>query len=249
MGNKKGGLLLSMKDIYIQGYSDEKWHDIILGVDISLNRGEVLGLIGESGAGKSTLVNLLPRLYEIVDGEILIDNHPISKLKISSIRNLMGTVSQDTFLFDDTIKNNIAYGEKNKSLEEIMKVAKLANADEFINELELKYDAIIGERGVKLSGGQIQRVGAARMFIRNAELLLFDDLSSALDVETERVLWERLFKGRKGTYIVVSHRRPALLRADQIVVMKDGRVDSIGTLEELLKSSSEMKKLWELQGG
>lgn len=230
------------------GYTYPESNVGISDVSFRVPVGSFTVIIGQIGSGKTTLLRSILGTLPINKGLMKWNGDEIKDPKTFLTPPRCAYTSQIPNLFSESLRENILCGLPNDS-NALSRALYQGVLEEEVYSLSDGLDTIVGPRGVKLSGGQIQRVGAARMFIRNAELLLFDDLSSALDVETERVLWERLFKGRKGTYIVVSHRRPALLRADQIVVMKDGRVDSIGTLEELLKSSSEMKKLWELQGG
>tara|TARA_B100001123_G_scaffold451305_1_gene630377 strand:+ start:177264 stop:178961 length:1698 start_codon:yes stop_codon:yes gene_type:complete len=205
-------------------------------------------ITGQIGSGKTTLLRSILGTLPINKGLIKWNGNKIKDPKTFLTPPRCAYTSQIPNLFSESLRENILCGLPNDP-DDLSRALYQGVLDEEVFSLSDGLNTIVGPRGVKLSGGQIQRVGAARMFVRDAELFVFDDLSSALDVETERVLWTRLFKGRKATYIVVSHRRPALLRADQIVVMKDGKVDSIGTPEELLKSSREMKKLWELQGG
>ncbi len=230
------------------GYTYPESNLGIFDVSFRVPEGSFTVIIGQIGSGKTTLLRSILGTLPINKGLMKWNGDKIKDPKTFLTPPRCAYTSQIPNLFSESLRENILCGLPNDS-DTLSRALYQGVLDEEVYGLSDGLDTIVGPRGVKLSGGQIQRVGAARMFIRDAELLVFDDLSSALDVETERVLWTRLFKGRKATYIVVSHRRPALLRADQIVVMKDGRVDSIGTLEELLKSSREMKKLWERQVG
>lgn len=230
------------------GYTYPESNLGIFDVSFRVPEGSFTVIIGQIGSGKTTLLRSILGTLPINKGLMKWNGDKIKDPKTFLTPPRCAYTSQIPNLFSESLRENILCGLPNDS-DTLSRALYQGVLDEEVYGLSDGLDTIVGPRGVKLSGGQIQRVGAARMFIRDAELLVFDDLSSALDVETERVLWTRLFKGRKATCIVVSHRRPALLRADQIVVMKDGRVDSIGTLEELLKSSREMKKLWERQVG
>ena len=221
---------------------------VLNNISFTVPKGKVYAIVGKSGSGKSTLANLLPRLYEIINGKILIDNKSISEIKISSIRNLIGSVSQDTFLFDDTIKNNIAYGSKNKNIKDVIRAAKLANANDFINDLELKYDTIIGERGVKLSGGQKQRISIARALLKNSPILILDEATSSLDTESENEVQkaiENLLIDR--TVIVIAHRLSTIINSDKILVVEKGKVVEEGTHKELISLNKKYKELYDIQ--
>jgi ATP-binding cassette subfamily B protein len=218
----------------------------IAGVNLTIKRGTLTVITGRIGSGKTTLLRALLGLLPLDAGELRWNGNLLTAPGDFLVPPRCAYTAQVPRLFSNTLRNNILLG-LDRTDEEIYRAAKLAVMDRDLEELDDDLETKVGARGVKLSGGQMQRSAAARMFIRDAELVVFDDLSSALDVETEQQLWERIFAADKMTCLVVSHRRPLLRRADHIIVLKDGRVESEGKLEELLQSSQEMRELWKLE--
>ena len=205
-------------------------------------------LVGHSGSGKSTILNLIPRFYNINSGDITIDDQSIYKTKIFSLRNHISLVSQDTTLFDDTVKNNIAYANLEASNDEIVKAAQLSFSEEFINKLPDKYETVIGENGVRLSGGEKQRLSIARAMIKKSSIILLDEATSSLDSETENKIQKALkILTKNKTTIVIAHRLSTILNSDKIYVIDSGTVVTSGTHEELLSRSEKYKNFYEKQ--
>jgi subfamily B ATP-binding cassette protein MsbA len=207
-----------------------------------------VALVGPSGAGKSTLVDLLPRLREPTVGRLLLDGVPLAELSRSSLRGLLGVVSQDTVLFHDSIHANIAYGVPQATRAEVERAAEAANAREFIGRLPRGYDTILGERGMRISGGQRQRIAIARALLRNAPILILDEATSALDTQSERLVQEaieRLMANR--TVLVIAHRLATVRQADEILVLDEGRIIQRGSHTELLAAGGLYRRLYELQ--
>ena len=226
----------------------EKNDKVLNNINFKINKGEIIALVGPSGAGKSTLVDLIPRFYDTLDGSIKIDNKNIKELKISSLRSLMGIVTQETFLFDDSVKANIAYGLENISDDQIEEAAKAANADDFIKELPDGYNTIIGERGVSLSGGQKQRIAIARAIVKNPPILILDEATSSLDSESEKHVQsaiENLMS--KRTVIVIAHRLSTVHNADKILVLEKGQIVQEGKHEDLVNNEGLYKQLHKMQ--
>ena len=203
---------------------------VLSDINFSIKAGEKVALVGKSGGGKTTLLNLIPKFYDVSSGSILLDNFDINEISNNSLRKNLALVSQDTILFNDTIFNNIAYGNlKSVSLEKVKKAAKAANALEFINELPNGFNHIIGDRGVRLSGGQKQRIAIARAILKNAPILLLDEATSALDSESERMVQAALDNLMTNkTSIVIAHRLSTIKNADKIIVMDQGKIVGVG---------------------
>ncbi len=236
---------ISYEDV---GFSYDGETPVLADVDLKIGRGEVVALVGASGAGKSTLADLLPRFYEPGSGRIMIDGRDISCIRISSLRALMGIVTQETILFNDTVFNNIAYGMSDCPLEDVVTAARAANAHEFIEAMKHGYETVIGDRGVQLSGGQRQRLAIARALLKNPQILILDEATSSLDVESEALVQEaidRLVRGR--TTLVIAHRLSTIKNADRIVVLEGGMIRQIGTHEELIGAEGIYRKLYSLQ--
>ena len=217
-------------------------------INLKIKGGKMTSLVGYSGAGKSTILNLIPRYYDCNSGDILIDKQSIYKSKLSSLRKNISLVSQDVTLFDDTIKNNIAYADLNASEDEIKKVAKLSFADDFIQKLPDKYDALIGENGLRLSGGEKQRISIARAMLKKSKIILLDEATSSLDAETENKIQQALsilIKDR--TAVVIAHRLSTILNSDSIYVINNGKVIENGTHSELLSNSKIYKSFYQKQ--
>ncbi len=205
-------------------------------------------LVGHSGAGKSTILNLIPRFYNINEGDIKIDNQSIYKSTISSLRENISLVSQDTTLFDDTIKNNIGYANLKASEEEIIEAAKFSFASEFIDKLPKKYDTLIGENGIRLSGGEKQRLSIARAILKKSAIILLDEATSSLDAETESKIQKAInFLTEGRTTIVIAHRLSTILNSDKIYVIDNGQVVGEGKHDELLINSKIYKNFYDKQ--
>ena len=225
---------------------EEDW--VLKNINLHIKTGEVVAFVGSSGGGKTTLVNLLPRFYDVSSGKVLIDGWDIRDVTVESLRGMIGIVTQQTILFNDTVRNNIAYGKINEPFEEIVKAAKAAYAHGFIQNLPNGYDTVIGEQGVKLSGGERQRISIARALLKNAPILILDEATSSLDSESEIEVQKALeFLMQSRTTLVIAHRLSTIRKAERIVVISDGVVVEEGTHEELLEREGEYKKLYLLQ--
>ena len=217
-------------------------------INLKIEGGKMTSLVGHSGSGKSTMLNLIPRLYDRISGDILIDGISIYKTKISSLRKYISLVSQDTTLFDDTVKNNITYANLGASDKDIAEVAKLSFSEDFINKLPSKYDTIIGENGVRLSGGEKQRLSIARAMLKDSKIILLDEATSSLDAETESKIQKAInLLTKDRTTLVIAHRLSTILNSDKIYVIDNGSVVGEGKHEELLKNSEVYKNFYEKQ--
>ncbi len=221
---------------------------VLSGIRLDLHRGEVVALVGASGAGKSTLVNLLPRFFDAVSGQVLIDGVDIRALPLQNLRSLIGIVTQETVLFNDSVRNNIAYGRDDLPLEEVRMASAAAYADDFIMAMPEGYDTVIGEGGQNLSGGQRQRLAIARALLKNAPILILDEATSHLDTESEVVVQRAIYNLMEGrTALVIAHRLSTVVRADRIVVLDRGSIVEEGTHEQLLELGGAYKRLYDLQ--
>jgi subfamily B ATP-binding cassette protein MsbA len=223
---------------------------VLKNVSFTIKKGETIALVGKSGSGKSTLVDLLPRFMDVTEGEILIDGIPVTDYRLKPLRKLMGIVSQQSILFNDTFRNNIAFGSNGSSHDDLIQnAAQVANAHEFIMETEQGYDAGVGEGGGKLSGGQKQRISIARAVMANPPILILDEATSALDTESERLVQDAIINLMKNrTSIVIAHRLSTIKHADQILVIDEGRIVERGTHNELIgKEDGLYQKLHAMQ--
>jgi subfamily B ATP-binding cassette protein MsbA len=226
----------------------EEASEVLEGIDLDARPGEIIALVGPSGAGKTTLVSLIPRLYDVTAGRVLIDDTEVHSVTLASLRSKIALVPQETFLFGTTVRENIGFGREGASDEEIVEAAKAANAHEFIMALPKGYETEVGERGVRLSVGQRQRVAIARAMLRNPRILILDEATSAQDSDSERLVQEamgRLMSGR--TSFIIAHRLSTVLRADRIVVLEDGKITQVGSHAELLAEGGTYARLHALQ--
>ena len=219
-------------------------HDI----DLEVRRGEVVAIVGSSGSGKSTLVHLIPRFFNATQGRLLVDGHDVRDVTLASLREQVGIVTQETVLFNDTVRNNIAYGQPHVALKDVEAAAGAALAHDFIQALPAGYDEVIGERGVRLSGGERQRIAIARAILKNAPILILDEATSALDSESEALVQSALHNLMSGrTVFVIAHRLSTVRRADRIVVIENGAIADIGAHEDLMTKLGTYRRLYELQ--
>ncbi|MDC3226493.1 ABC transporter ATP-binding protein/permease [Acidimicrobiaceae bacterium] len=245
--------LLELKDkISFENLNFEYVKDfpVLKNINIEIEKGKTTAIVGSTGSGKSTLIKLILRFYEKNSGKILFDEHEIESLSLKSIRNKIGLVSQDVFLFEGSVFENIAYGNIEANSEEVWNAARLSESDSFINDLPNKEDTIVGERGQKLSGGQRQRISIARAILKNPEILILDEATSAVDNETEAAIQESLETLKEGrTVIAIAHRLSTIRNADLIYVLEDGEIVENGTHDQLLGNNNVYTKLWDVQTG
>ena len=237
---------IEFKDINFAYEMDED--QTLNSINLKFQGGMMTSLVGHSGSGKSTILNLIPRIYDAQSGDITIDNQSIYKCTLGSLRQQISMVSQETTLFDDTIKNNIKYANENVSDQEVYEVAKLSFCDEFINNLPKKFETLIGENGVRLSGGEKQRLSIARAMIKKSSIILLDEATSSLDAETEAKIQEALsILTKNKTTIVIAHRLSTILNSNNIYVINSGRVIDSGHHTELISKSDIYKNFYEKQ--
>jgi subfamily B ATP-binding cassette protein MsbA len=236
------------EDVGFSYSTEEGEHQILHNVDLEMRAGEVLALVGPSGAGKSTLVNLIPRFFDATSGRIFIDGHDLRDLTLPSLRRQVAQVTQETILFNDTVRNNIAYGQPDVKAAVVERAARNALAHEFILRMPQGYDTVIGEKGFRLSGGERQRMAIARAILKDAPILILDEATSALDAESESLVQAALANLMEGrTVLVIAHRLSTIRRANRIAVLEDGRITAVGSHEELLNSSPTYQRLYQLQ--
>ncbi len=229
-------------------FSYDGENPVLQSINLEVSRGEVLAIVGSSGSGKSTLVNMVPRFYDPTRGRITIDGYDLRDLTLKSLRAQIGIVTQEVILFNDSVSRNIAYGNKGTSREEIIRAARMANADDFISALPNGYDTTIGERGFMLSGGERQRVAIARAILKDPPILILDEATSALDAESERLVQEAIARLMvRRTVFVIAHRLSTIKDAARIAVIEDNRIVQLGCHEELLSTGGTYKKLYEMQ--
>lgn len=237
---------LAFQNVYFQ--YEEEGEPVLRGLNFTIHPGQTVAFVGMSGGGKSTIISLLPRFYDVTDGSIRLDGKDIRDIKIESLRKQIGLVLQDTLLFSDSIRMNIAMGNPEATDEEIIEAAKAANAHDFIMGLPQGYDTIVGERGVKLSGGQKQRVSIARVFLKDPRILVLDEATSALDLESEALIQDSLERlAEERTTLVVAHRLSTITHADQILVVDHGQIVESGTHQELMKKQGTYYNLFQVQ--
>jgi subfamily B ATP-binding cassette protein MsbA len=239
---------ISLENVSFHYESEGTQREVLRHIDLQVNAGEILALVGSSGAGKSTLVSLIPRFFDVTSGRIAIDGHDVRDVTLSSLRAQIGVVTQETVLFNDTLRNNIAYGQPSVSQGEVEAAARAALAHDFISKLPAGYETIIGEKGVRLSGGERQRIAIARALLKNAPILILDEATSALDSESEALVQsalQNLMSGR--TVVVIAHRLSTVRRADRIAVIEGGAIADIGSHEELMQKLGTYRRLYDLQ--
>lgn len=244
-GFKEG---IRFEDVGFAYESEGETRQVLRGINLSVQPGEVIALVGPSGAGKSSLVNLIPRFFDVNEGRILIDGHDLRDVTIASLRQQIGKVTQETVLFNDTVRNNIAYGQPDVPMNKVEEAARMALAHDFILDMPEGYDTKIGEKGTRLSGGERQRLAIARAILKNAPILILDEATSALDMESEQYVQAALANLMRGrTVFVIAHRLSTVRRATRIAVIEGGQITEIGTHEELMQHSGTYRRLYNMQ--
>jgi subfamily B ATP-binding cassette protein MsbA len=239
---------IKFEDVRFSYEDGEDSREVLQGINLDVKAGEVLAIVGGSGAGKSTLVNLIPRFFDVTGGRIMVDGADVRDLSLVSLREQIGIVAQETMLFNDTVRNNIAYGQPHVAEQNVLRAAKAALAHDFILRMPEGYDTVIGERGFRLSGGERQRLSIARALLKNAPVLILDEATSALDSESEALVQtalQNLMSGR--TVFVIAHRLSTVRRADRIIVLEDGKIADIGSHDDLLSRLGTYRRLYDLQ--
>ncbi len=237
---------ITFRDVDFRYPEADQW--VLKDINLDVQAGETIALVGRSGAGKTTLCNLVARFYDPQHGSICLDGHDLRAWDLSGFRRLLGIVEQDVFLFDGTIAENIGYARNDANQMDICHAARIANAEEFIEQLPNGYDTVIGERGVRLSGGQRQRLAIARAILADPKILILDEATSNLDSESERLIQEGLYELMRGrTCFVIAHRLSTIINVDRIVVLQEGRIAEVGSHSELLENSSLYRRMVELQ--
>ena len=239
---------IRFEDVEFSYRVEDEVKPVLRNINLDVKPGEVIAFVGPSGAGKSTLVNLIPRFFDVTGGRILVDGHDVRDVSIASLRKQIGKVTQETILFNDTVRNNIAYGQPDVPLAKVQEAAKMALAHDFILRMPDGYDTVIGEKGVRLSGGERQRLAIARAILKNAPILILDEATSALDTESEAFVQAALANLMQGrTVFVIAHRLSTVRNASRIVVLEAGRITEVGSHEQLLQRSGTYRRLYDLQ--